>query len=110
MIEGESLPAGLPDHLQLWQGLAIDSLLVQDLDATGECVAYSERSGQTHFLNSLAVELIALLSQGPMPFGSLVEKVEEVLDSDAAPPQVLPWVRQTLEQLQSAGLVEPIPS
>ncbi len=68
-----------------------------------EAVIYNSLSGETHYLNHLAMRLLQKMEQGPISEEALsdfIGKKETIDDSDAQ-------LKQFLQQFDQLGLIEP---
>jgi PqqD family protein of HPr-rel-A system len=73
-----------------------------------ETVVYDAITGDTHFLEPLATELLLSLVSAPQPENMLIQKLAQIFifpDEDGAEEDVTTLVQSTLAKLQSTGLV-----
>lgn len=86
-----------------WRLAPATSLVWRCLD--DEWVVYDRGSGRTHVLAPLTAALLGLVEAGPQAESRLAATVAEQLgqDVDAGLHQAL---RETLQQLQTAGLID----
>jgi PqqD family protein of HPr-rel-A system len=110
-------PTSLSDLLQdpaaappAWRGISSDQLLVHEWDNEDGCVAYAQHSGQTHLLSTLAAELLVLLWQSPLSSAELARRVQPAMEDQPDAEHLAELVEATLQQLQAAGLAEPVAS
>lgn len=74
-----------------------------------ETILFNQASGQTHYLNQLAWEVLSrLMRGGPLTWEALIASL-----ADCCEPELLdrsaPAISALLEELDSLGLIEPAP-
>jgi PqqD family protein of HPr-rel-A system len=72
----------------------------------GECVVFDSRSGETHLLNPLAVEVLQTLEQGPADGSHLTRLIASTFALEAEP-DLARAVDEVLTRLDELGLTEP---
>jgi PqqD family protein of HPr-rel-A system len=73
----------------------------------GECVVFDGRSGETHLLNPLAVEVLQTLEQGPADGSHLTRLIASTLALEAEP-DLARAVDEVLARFDELGLTEPV--
>ena len=82
---------------------------IRSWDGEDHAVVYVVANGDTHLLDSLALELLRLIQVSPGSKERLADRFAELLPSEAYD-TVLTYVEATLHRLLDVGLVSRMPS
>lgn len=88
--------AALPGQALLWEQFGDD------------CLVYNAHSGETHFLNVSAAEVLKLLQTGPMDLHSMLAELQSVFDTDDEH-ALAQHISRVIQEFDHAGLICPIP-
>lgn len=88
-----------------WQLKRADEVRVREWDDGG--VIYDAASGNTHLMDPLGLELLALLRLHPWDVDGLVAELHEAMPDDLSPQDVPRLLKAKLEQLARLDLVTP---
>lgn len=88
---------GLPERVLLWEQFDDDYLI------------YNARSGETHFLNASAAEILKVLQTGPMDLPSMVAELQSVFDTEDEH-ALVQHISRVIQEFDHAGLICPLPT
>lgn len=91
----------------MWVGLSEQALLWERFD--DDYLVYNAHSGETHFLNISAAEVLKLLRTGPMDLPSMVAELQAVFDTDDEH-ALAQHISRVIQEFDHAGLICPIPT
>jgi PqqD family protein of HPr-rel-A system len=93
----ESLWAGLPENALIWEQFG------------DEYVVYSRRSGETHFLNVTAAEVLKVLQSEPATLPAVVAQVCHLFDMEEEP-ALIQHISRVMQEFDHVGLICPFPT
>jgi PqqD family protein of HPr-rel-A system len=91
-----------------WSLVRPDDLLYRDWDDLG--AVYDAASGNTHLLNTFAIELLDLLVGGPRSQAALLTEVQELLPDTLSAEEANAALSIQLQTLQQLDLVQTLPA
>lgn len=89
--------AALPAELLLWEQFG------------DEYVVYNRCSGETHFLNVTAAEVLRVLQEGPATLTAVVAQVCRVFDVEEEP-ALTQHISRVIQEFDYVGLICPFPT
>ncbi|WPL17727.1 hypothetical protein Thiowin_02766 [Thiorhodovibrio winogradskyi] len=89
------------DNPEMWR---YDTFCNQAYDYEGERIIYSLRSGETHYLNFCATEILKLLSAKP----TTIKSLEKGLKKSPYPAPLTEEIQNIINHLHEHGIVEQI--
>lgn len=97
------------DESRLWTGLPEELLLWEQFG--DECVVYNRRSGETHFLNVTAAEVLRMLQGGPATLPAVAAQIRDLFDVETEDePALIQHISRVIQEFDHAGLICPFPT
>lgn len=90
-----------------WTGLPENALLWEQFG--DEYVIYNRRSGETHFLNVTAAEVLKVLQGGPATLPTVVAQVCHLFDMEEEP-ALIQHISRVMQEFDHVGLICPFPT
>lgn len=90
----------------VWKLQRSEDLLWRDWEDSA--AVYDARSGHTHLLNALGMELLAMLMTAPRSEATLLHELTADMPDGLDADEAMFHVGSQLRQLQELGLVEPV--
>lgn len=91
-----------------WSLIRPDELLHRDWDDLG--AVYDAASGNTHLLNTFAIELLDLLANGPRSQAALLTEVQNLLPDELSRDEADAALSVQLQTMQQLDLVQTLPA
>jgi PqqD family protein of HPr-rel-A system len=90
---------GLPEELLLWEQFG------------DEYVVYNRRSGETHFLNLTAAEVLRILQGGPATLPAVAAQIRDLFDVETEEePALIQHISRVIQEFDHVGLICPFPT
>jgi len=79
-------------------------------DTSDQYILFNKASGQTHYLSKFAVDLLDLLRIEWLGFPELFERLSSLYDDFEPDIEIKGYLQETLEDLESFGLIDSQPA